>query len=66
MRGSSWCEAFWPQCRRGSADVLTINRPDARIEKSLATKKQKKAKQPGLVSVTEKTKRLSGVSHGHA
>jgi hypothetical protein len=29
-----------PQCRRRSADVLTINRPDARIGKSLATKTQ--------------------------
>src|SRR6266404_1677839 len=65
MRGSSWCEAFRPQSRRGSADVLTINRPDARIGKLLAMKKQKKAKQPGPVSVTEKTKRLSGVSRGH-
>src|SRR5260370_30629555 len=65
-RGSYSSRRRQPQCRRGSADVLTINRPDARIEKSLATKKQKKAKQPGLVSVTEKTKRLSGLSHGHA
>src|SRR6266851_4672629 len=65
-RGSYSSRRRQPQCRRGSADVLTINRPDARIKKSLATKKQKKAKQPGLVSVTEKTKRLSGVSHGHA
>jgi hypothetical protein len=38
-----------PQSRRRSADVLTINRPDAVLRKLLATKKQKKAKQPGLV-----------------
>jgi hypothetical protein len=56
MRRSSWCDAFRPQCRRGSADLLTINGPDARIGKLRATKKQKKAKQPGLVSITEKTK----------
>src|SRR6266852_6179859 len=38
-RGSYSSRRRQPQCRRGSADVLTINRPDARIEKSLATKK---------------------------
>jgi hypothetical protein len=54
-----------PQSRRCSADLLTINWPDAPIGKSLATKKQKKAKQPGLVSVTEKTKRISGLPRGH-
>jgi hypothetical protein len=49
MRGSNWCEVFRPQSRRRSADVLTINRPDAVLRKLRATKKQKKAKQPGLV-----------------
>ncbi len=44
------------QSGRRSADVLTRNRPDARIEISLAKKKAKIAKRRGLVSIIEKTK----------
>ena len=54
------------QSGRRSADVRTRNRPDARLRIPLARKKQRKRSDPGLVSTIEKTKRISGVSWGHA
>src|SRR6266849_6698911 len=62
----SLAAATWSQSRRGGADVRTRNWPDARLRISLANKKQRSESDRGLVSVFEKTKRISGVSWGHA
>jgi hypothetical protein len=51
--------------RRRNVDVRTTNRLDGRVTKPFA-RNRKKAKQLGLVSVTEKTSRISGISGGHA
>src|ERR1700730_7150422 len=59
----------WSQSRRRSADPRTTNRLDGRVTKAYAKKKSKRKKkqnQRGLVSVTEKTNRISGISGGHA
>jgi hypothetical protein len=55
MRGSSWCEVFRPQCRRGSADVLTINRPDARVGNSI----EKQTKKRNKLALSQSPKRPS-------
>src|SRR6266849_8851575 len=55
----------WSQSRRRNADPRTTNGLDGRVTKPSA-KKKKKANQRGLVSVTEKTNRISGISGGHA
>jgi hypothetical protein len=60
MRGSSWCEASRPQSGRRSADLRTINRPDARIRKLLATKKQKKAKRLALFQSPKRPNEYQG------
>src|SRR3979411_3026278 len=60
----SWASSR-SQSGRASADLRTTNRPDARLGGSLANNKQKRAKQPGLVPVTEATKRISGASCVH-
>src|SRR5258708_34265363 len=54
------------QSRRARAEVRTTNRPDACLRKSRANKEQKTAKLQDLVSVTEKTKRIPGLSGVHA
>jgi hypothetical protein len=59
----------WSQSRRRNADLRTTNGLDGRVTKPSAKKKSKRKKkqnQRGLVSVTEKTNRISGISGGHA
>src|SRR5450631_67964 len=57
------------QSRRRNAEARTTNGLDGRVTKAYAKKKSKRKKkqnQRGLVSVTEKTSRISGISGGHA